>query len=238
MDWLASLHFEDPAATATFIDYLSAIEGLEQRRGALDLTIAELAEQGSHAETIARLRCFRGIETLTAAGLCAEIGDFRRFAKPAQLAGYLGITPSEWTSGEQRRQGSITKAGSKARPPPARRGGPPLRPPPQGGHRAPPPPGGPGSPRLPDHLAGTTPASPALVPPADQTGKARRQGGGRLRPRADLLHLGGRSDRLNRTYRHDPSALPGRHEQLEGQNPRAEACDGAMGSRFGGRARC
>lgn len=113
MDWLGTLRFDDPAATATFIDYLSAIEGLEQRRGALDLTITELAGKGSHAETIARLRCFRGIETLTAAGLCAEVGDFRRFAKPTQLAGYLGITPSEWTSGEQRRQGSITKAGSK-----------------------------------------------------------------------------------------------------------------------------
>lgn len=70
-------------------------------------------KESSHAETIARLRCFRGIDTLSAAGLCAEIGDFRRFAKPTQLAGYLGITPSERTSDEKRRQGQITKAGSK-----------------------------------------------------------------------------------------------------------------------------
>jgi transposase len=79
----------------------------------LDEAIAELATKGAHAETIARLRCFRGIDTLSAAGLCAEIGDFRRFAKPTQLAGYLGITPSERTSDEKRRQGQITKAGSK-----------------------------------------------------------------------------------------------------------------------------
>ena len=66
---------------------------------------------GPRAETIARLRCFRGINTLSAAGLCAEIGDFGRFAKPSLLSGYLGITPSERTSDEKRRQGSITKAG-------------------------------------------------------------------------------------------------------------------------------
>jgi transposase len=113
LEWLGALRFSDSAAAATFTDYLSAIEGLEQRRGFLEHTIAELAPQGPHAETIARLRCFRGIDTLSAAGLCAEIGDFRRFAKPTQLAGYLGITPSEWTSDERRRQGAITKAGSK-----------------------------------------------------------------------------------------------------------------------------
>ena len=112
-DWPARLRFDDPAARATFIDYLGAIQALEQRRGVLDEAIAELAKEGAHAETIARLRCFRGIDTLSAAGLCAEIGDFRRFGRPTQLAGYLGITPSERTSGEGRRQGAITKAGSR-----------------------------------------------------------------------------------------------------------------------------
>ena len=60
---------------------------------------------------IARLRCFRGIDTLTAAGLCAETGEFRRFPRPALLSGFLGIVPSERTSDQKRRQGSITKAG-------------------------------------------------------------------------------------------------------------------------------
>ena len=110
-EWLGRLHFSDPAAQTTFIDYLAAIQGLDQRAGVLEARIAELAESGSYASTIARLRCFRGIDTLSAAGLCAEIGDFRRFAKAPQLAGYLGITPSEWTSDERRRQGAITKAG-------------------------------------------------------------------------------------------------------------------------------
>jgi transposase len=110
-DWLAKLSFSDRAAQTTFLDYLTAVQGLDQRASVLEATIAELAISGPHAEQVARLRCFRGINTLSAAGLCAEIGDFRRFAKATQLAGYLGITPSERTSDEKRRQGSITKAG-------------------------------------------------------------------------------------------------------------------------------
>ena len=58
------------------------------------------------------MRCLRGIDTLTAVGLCAEIGDFERFAHAEQLASYLGLVPSEHTTGSQRRLGSITKAGS------------------------------------------------------------------------------------------------------------------------------
>jgi len=59
------------------------------------------------------LRCLRGIDTLSALGLCAEVGDFDRFARPAQLMSYLGLVPSESSSGEKRRQGSITKSGSR-----------------------------------------------------------------------------------------------------------------------------
>jgi transposase len=54
----------------------------------------------------------RGIDTLTAVGLCVEIGDFASFGKPAQLMSYVGLVPSETSSGQQRRLGSITKTGS------------------------------------------------------------------------------------------------------------------------------
>ncbi|MGH3265554.1 MAG: transposase [Trebonia sp.] len=54
----------------------------------------------------------RGIDTLTAVGLCAEIGDFERFARAEQLMSYIGVVPSEATTGQQRRLGSITKTGS------------------------------------------------------------------------------------------------------------------------------
>ena len=58
------------------------------------------------------MRCLRGIDTLTAVGLCAEIGDFERFARAEQLMSYVGLVPSESTTGQQRRLGSITKTGS------------------------------------------------------------------------------------------------------------------------------
>ena len=111
--WLGQLDFEDEASRATFGDYLAAVSALEQRRGTLDAAIERLWPASPHAQTIERLRAFRGIDTLTAAGICAEVGDFGRFRKPALLAGHLGITPSERTSDENRRQGAITKAGSK-----------------------------------------------------------------------------------------------------------------------------
>jgi transposase len=111
-DWLGRLDFEDEASRVTFADYLAAVEALGQRRSTLDAAIERCWPESPHAQTIARLRAFRGIDTLTAAGLAAEVGEFGRFRKPALLAGHLGITPSERTSDEKRRQGAITKAGS------------------------------------------------------------------------------------------------------------------------------
>lgn len=110
--WLGRLSPDHPALSAALGDYLSAVEGLEQRRIALDRAIEELAPESPWAETIARLRCLRGIDTVSAFGLCAEVGDFRRFSHPAKLAAYLGIVPSEYSSGESIRRGPITKAGS------------------------------------------------------------------------------------------------------------------------------
>jgi len=109
--WLRGLRFDDVCSQATVADYLAAVELLSGRRQTLIATLETQLAESSHAATVARLRCFRGIDTLTAAGLCAEIGDFARFAKPSPLAGFLGIVPSERTSDQKRRQGSITKAG-------------------------------------------------------------------------------------------------------------------------------
>jgi len=113
MRWLTRrVRFSDPASMATFDDYLAAVEALLERRSALERTLAEVAPASPFAETIRRLCCFRGISLVTATGVCAEVGDFGRFSHPAKLAGYLGLVPSEHTSGERRRQGAITKAGS------------------------------------------------------------------------------------------------------------------------------
>jgi transposase len=113
MSWLRALSFQDACAQATFADYLSAVEFGLSRRQALIAALDQAVPDCSHAQTIARLRCFRGIETLSAAGLCAEVGTFARFPRPTLLSGFVGIVPSEHSSGDARRQGSITKAGSR-----------------------------------------------------------------------------------------------------------------------------
>jgi transposase len=111
MRWLRSRQLDDRCSEATFADYLAAVELLVGRRATLVEALAAAIPESGHAPVIARLRCFRGIDTLSAAGLAAEIGDFGRFKRPTLLAGFLGIVPSERTSDRKRRQGSITKAG-------------------------------------------------------------------------------------------------------------------------------
>lgn len=110
--WLDGIQFADSPSTAVFADYLCAVRGLEQRRGVAEQAIEEGWPESPWAETIARLRCLRGINSLTALGLCAEAGNLRRFNRPSSLMAYFGIVPSERSSGAQRRRGPITKAGS------------------------------------------------------------------------------------------------------------------------------
>jgi transposase len=109
--WLGTRRFDDALSQATFIDYCCAVDALAQRRRTLIGVLEQAVPASSHAETVARLRCFRGIDTLSAAGLCADVGRFERFAKPTLLSGFLGIVPSEYTSDSKRVQGAITKAG-------------------------------------------------------------------------------------------------------------------------------
>jgi transposase len=112
-DWLGKLKLPQPGAQHTLLDYLGAIDALIIRRDTVEATISELIPGSPWADDIARLRCLRGIDTLTAVGLCAEIGDFHRFDRPAQLMSYLGLVPSEASTGEKRRQGQITRSGSQ-----------------------------------------------------------------------------------------------------------------------------
>lgn len=110
--WLSKVDFGEPLLEVVFGEYLAHHEVLLARRGRLDALIAEQSLEGPWAPTVARLRCLRGIDSLTAVGLVAEIGDIGAFSHPKQLASYLGLVPSEHSSGMKRRQGSITKAGS------------------------------------------------------------------------------------------------------------------------------
>ena len=111
--WLANVDLGERGAQATVTDYTGAIDALVLRRGTLEATIAEVIPGSPLADTVARLRCLRGLDTLSAVGLAAEVGDFARFQRPAQLMSYVGLVPSEHSSGQTRRQGAITKTGSK-----------------------------------------------------------------------------------------------------------------------------
>jgi transposase len=110
--WLSTIRFDEPLADVVFGEYLGCHQVLLARRDRLDRLIEVQAVEERWAPLVGRLRCLRGIDTLSAVGLVAEIGDVHAFAHPKRLASYLGLVPSEQSSGQTRRQGSITKAGS------------------------------------------------------------------------------------------------------------------------------
>jgi transposase len=110
--WLSTVSLRWPAAQTTMRDAQGAIDALSHRRQQLEREILALLPDSAWQTQVGRLRCLRGIDTLTAVGLCSEIGDFERFAKAEQLMSYIGLVPSENTTGEQRRLGQITKTGS------------------------------------------------------------------------------------------------------------------------------
>src|SRR6266702_8291350 len=110
--WLSEQRFAFVAEQITFDTYLHAVDLVDRRIDALERAIRETAEQGPWRELVARLRCLRGIDTLTALALVAEIGDFSRFRAAEEFMAFVGLVPSEHSSGEQRRLGSITKVGN------------------------------------------------------------------------------------------------------------------------------
>ncbi len=110
--WLLTLRFEHPAAQATFDDYLRALEGVEERLRTLEQELAACAASDDYREAVGLLRCFRGVDTVTALTVLAELGDVTRFGSARQLMSYLGLTPSEYSSGARQRRGPITKTGN------------------------------------------------------------------------------------------------------------------------------
>jgi transposase len=110
--WLRSLSFDQDADRAVFDDYLRAIEHLEERLRGLEEKLVALSEKEPYREPVGWLRCFRGIDTMTAMTLVAELHDFRRFESPRTLMSFLGLVPSENSTGDKHRRGAITKAGN------------------------------------------------------------------------------------------------------------------------------
>ncbi|MFW6186860.1 MAG: IS110 family transposase [Actinomycetota bacterium] len=111
LSWLNQIRLEHPAAQAAFETDLSAVLFTSDRRDRLDEHIAVIAAEEQWAPVVTRLMCLRGVLTLTAFGLTVEIGDWHRFTGRS-LAAYVGLVPSEHSSGTSRAQGPITKTGN------------------------------------------------------------------------------------------------------------------------------
>jgi len=110
--WVRSQHFAEPAAEAAFRYYLGAPDTRRSQEKAIQAEIESAAEAPPLAEAVGRLRCLRGIGTLFAVTIAAEVCDFRRFPSAASFMAFTGLVPSEHSSGARERRGSITKAGN------------------------------------------------------------------------------------------------------------------------------
>ncbi|MFI1920540.1 IS110 family transposase [Nocardia sp. NPDC020380] len=109
--WLRAQHFDQPALQAAYDNDYEAMMVAKTRRDRLDSAIAELAAHCEYTPIVHRLGCLRGISTLTGFALAVEIGDWHRFTGNT-IGSYLGLVPSERSSGVSRVQGSITKTGN------------------------------------------------------------------------------------------------------------------------------
>ena len=110
--WIDTLTWTHAAERTVVDDYLLAIDQTEARLQELDARLAEIAATAPYREPVGWLRCFRGIDTLTAMLMLAELHDFRRFASAPALMAYLGLVPGEDSSGEKHRRGRITRTGN------------------------------------------------------------------------------------------------------------------------------
>ena len=111
--WLSEQRFAETPSDVVFADLLAAVDGISARKSAIALTLSELATDERWWPTVARLRAFRGVDTLAALSIHLELGgDWKRFQRPTALASWLGLTPTLNQSGESSRQGAITKTGS------------------------------------------------------------------------------------------------------------------------------
>jgi transposase len=110
--WLRSLTFDSPMMALAFEEYVGQITRLEETRKRIADQLEAVAAEERYETKVKTLRAFKGIGILTALSFIVEIGDFRRFSRAEQFMAFLGLVPSEHSSGGRRRLGSITKAGN------------------------------------------------------------------------------------------------------------------------------
>jgi transposase len=112
--WLAKLKLPDAAQQIAFEEYVQSIEEAEARLQRLAQVISVHLETWRWKPLVDALQAFRGIKSIHGVRIVAELGDLTRFASPRKLMGYLGLIPSENSSGTRHRQGAITKSGNRS----------------------------------------------------------------------------------------------------------------------------
>jgi transposase len=111
--WMRSLELDSVHLREVFDNYFTELQHCMQRLASLDKAVEALAQEAPYKEVVGLLRCFHGIDTLTAITYVTELFEFGRFASPRELMSYLGLTCSEHSSGGTERKGRITKAGNR-----------------------------------------------------------------------------------------------------------------------------
>ena len=111
--WLGTIKFDDALLQEAYEAYLIELGHCVARLEELDRRIEQVASSEPFAEVVGLLRCFYGIDTITAFGIITEVFEFGRFASAAEFMSYLGLVPSEDSSGQKQRKGPITKNGNK-----------------------------------------------------------------------------------------------------------------------------
>ena len=110
--WVRRQRFETAGLEELVGHHLAIVEARLRQRELMDAAIAKIAASEPYAQSVLRLCCLRGVKSLSALTLLVEVGDFRRFATAAAFMGFTGLVPSEASSGERHRRGSITKSGN------------------------------------------------------------------------------------------------------------------------------
>ena len=111
--WVRAQRLDEANAQRALEHMLAHLDAIDAQLAALDHELEQIARTDPWREPVGWLCCFRGVSVRTALGLLSEIGDFRRFAHPRELASFLGVTPSEYSSGDQHHRGHITKCGNR-----------------------------------------------------------------------------------------------------------------------------
>lgn len=110
--WLGEVACQTPAQQIVFQEYVRAINERHERVGRLEVELRNQVDGWRMKPVVIAIQALRGVQFITAATIIAELGDITRFDNPSQLMGYLGLTPSEYSSGRKRKLGGITKAGN------------------------------------------------------------------------------------------------------------------------------